>query len=169
MTIKLKKIRENIGLTQEQVSELTGVPVKTLRNWEQEIRKPSEWTMDLIIDKILTSEMNKNLELNDDGDDETSVLSYSLIKKEVTEVAKDLDIEKVYLFGSYVKGDMTALSDIDLYMQSDIFGLDYYGVVERFRNALHKKVDLLSNKTLLPDSKIYDEIMETGVVIYERR
>ena len=168
MSIKLKKIRENIGLTQEQVSELTGVPVKTLRNWEQEIRTPSEWTMDLIIDKILFTEMNKNLELNEDGDDEIRILSFSTIKKEITEVAKDLDIEKIYLFGSYVKGDMSPLSDIDLYMESDIYGLDYYGVVERFRNALHKKVDLLSNKTILPDSKIYNEIMKTGVVIYER-
>lgn len=168
MSIKLKTIRENIGLTQEQVSELTGVPVKTLRNWEQEIRKPSDWTMDLIIDKILNTEMNKNLELNEDGDDEIRVLSFSTIKKEITEVAKDLDIEKIYLFGSYVKGDMSPLSDIDLYMESDIYGLDYYGVVERFRNALHKKVDLLSNKTILPDSKIYNEIMKTGLVIYER-
>jgi predicted nucleotidyltransferase len=169
MKLTLKTIRENIGLTQEQVSQLTGVPVKTLRNWEQEIRKPSEWTMDLIIDKILATEMNKNIELNEDGDDEISILSFSMIKKEVSEVAKDLDIEKIYLFGSYIKGDVSPLSDIDLYMQSDIFGLEYYGVVERFRNALHKKVDLLSNKTLLPDSKIYDEIMKTGVVIYERQ
>jgi predicted nucleotidyltransferase len=169
MSINLKTIRDNIGLTQEQVSELTGVPVKTLRNWEQEIRKPSVWTMDLIIDKILFTEMTKKLELNEDGDDEIRILSFSTIKKEITEVAKDLDIERIYLFGSYVKGDMSPLSDIDLYMESEIYGLDYYGVVERFRNALHKKVDLLSNKTVLPASKIYDEIMKTGVIIYERQ
>ena len=169
MEITLKTIREIIGLTQIQVSEITGVPVKTIRNWEQEIRKPSEWTMDLIIDKILATEMNKHVKLNEDGDDETSILTFSFIKKEITEVAKDLDIEKIYLFGSYIKGDVSPLSDIDLYMQSDIFGLEYFGVVERFRNALHKKVDLLSNKTVLPESKIYDEIMKTGVIIYERR
>lgn len=169
MNITLKTIRDNIDLTQEQVSEITGVPVKTIRNWEQEIRKPSEWTMDLIIDKLLTVETNRNRDLNEDGDDETSILSFSLIKKEITEVAKDLDIEKIYLFGSYVKGDVSPLSDIDLYMQSDIYGLEYFGVVERFRNALHKKVDLLSNKTVLPDSKIYDEITKTGVIIYERQ
>ncbi len=169
MKITLKTVRENIGLTQEQVSEITGVPVKTIRNWEQEIRTPSEWTMDLIIDKILAVEMNKNLEFNEDGDNETSVLTFSMIKKEITEVAKDLDIEKIYLFGSYVKGDASPISDIDLYMQSDIFGLEYFGVIERFRNVLHKKVDLLSNKTILSDSNIYDEIMKTGVVIYERQ
>jgi predicted nucleotidyltransferase len=125
--------------------------------------------MDLIIDKILFTEMTKKLELNEDGDDEIRILSFSTIKKEITEVAKDLDIERIYLFGSYVKGDMSPLSDIDLYMESEIYGLDYYGVVERFRNALHKKVDLLSNKTVLPASKIYDEIMKTGVIIYERQ
>jgi hypothetical protein len=99
MSIKLKTIRNNMGLTQEQVSELTGVPVKTLRNWEQEIRRPSKWTMDLIIDKIIVTEMNKRLELNEDRDDEVRILSFSTIKKEITKVAKDFDIEKIYLFG----------------------------------------------------------------------
>jgi predicted nucleotidyltransferase len=168
MSTSIKKIRENIGLTQEQVSLLTGVPVKTLRNWEQEIRKPSEWTLDLIIDKILLSELKRNLELNEEGDDEKSILSFSTIKRSVGEVAKDLDIERIYLFGSYVNGDVSTLSDIDLYMESNLFGLEYFGVIERLRCKLHKKIDLLSNRTVIRDSNIYNEIMRTGVIIYER-
>ncbi|MDD5070721.1 MAG: nucleotidyltransferase domain-containing protein, partial [Candidatus Omnitrophica bacterium] len=31
-----------------------------------------------------------------------------------------------YLFGSYVKGQATASSDIDLYMESDLYGLEYF-------------------------------------------
>ncbi len=162
----LKRVREN--LTQEQVSLLTGVPVKTLRNWEQGVRKPSEWTMDLIIDKMLSAEMQKSIELSVDGDDETSILTFSSIKMKITEVVKDSDIDKVYLFGSYVNGDASPLSDIDLYMESDIFGLEFYGVIEKLRMHLHKKIDLLSNRTVLVDSKIYNEIMKTGVAIYER-
>ena len=168
MKITLKTVRENIGLTQEQVSLLTGVPVKTLRNWEQGVRKPSEWTVDLIIDKMLSAEMQKNIELSIDGDDETNILTFSSIKMRITEVVKDLDIDKVYLFGSYVNGDASPLSDIDLYMESDIFGLEFFGVIEKLRMNLHKKIDLLSNRTVLVDSKIYKEIMKTGVAIYER-
>ncbi len=168
MSIILKSVRENLRLTQEQVSLLTGVPVKTLRNWEQGVRKPSKWTVDLIIDKMLSAEMQKSVELSVDGDDETSILTFSSIKMRITEVVKDLDIDKVYLFGSYVNGDASPLSDIDLYMESDIFGLEFYGVIEKLRMHLHKKIDLLSNRTVLVDSKIYNEIMKTGVAIYER-
>jgi len=131
MSIILKSVRKNLRLTQEQVSSLTGIPVKTLRNWEQGIRKPSEWTVDLIIDKMLSAEMQKSIELS-------------------------------------VDGDASPLSDIDLYMESDIFGLEFYGVIEKLRMHLHKKINLLSNRTVLVDSKIYNEIMKTGVAIYER-
>lgn len=168
MKTTVKTIRENIGLTQAQVSLLTGVPVKTLRNWEQEIRKPSEWTMDLIIDKLLRVELEKNLTLNEGEDDETNILSYTTIKKKVSEVARNLDIDRIYLFGSYIKGNATGTSDIDLYMESDIYGLDYFGLTEELRESLHKKIGLLSNKTVIENSKVYNEIMNTGVIIYER-
>ncbi len=102
MSIILKSVRKNLRLTQEQVSSLTGIPVKTLRNWEQGIRKPSEWTVDLIIDKMLSAEMQKSIELS-------------------------------------VDGDASPLSDIDLYMESDIFGLEFYGVIEKLRMHLIKK------------------------------
>lgn len=168
MKMTLKTIRDNIGLTQEQVSELTGVPVKTLRNWEQGIRNPSEWTLDFVADKILSMEMKKHVALNENGDDEISVLSFSTIKRKVSHIAKELDIEKIYLFGSYVSGDATPLSDVDIYMESNLFGLDYFEFAELVREKLHKKIDLLSNKTVIQDSLMQHKIMKTGVVIYER-
>jgi len=166
MKITLKTVRENIGLTQEQVSELTGVPVKTLRNWEQEIRKPSDWTMDLVVDRLLRIKLEEHIDK--EKDDESNVLSFMTIKNKVCDIAEKHDIEKIMLFGSYVKGNATPLSDVDLYMESDIFGLDYFGLTEEFRESLHKKVGLLSNRTVIEDSKVYSEIMNTGVMIYER-
>jgi len=168
MKTTIKTVRENIGLTQEQVSSLTGVPVKTLRNWEQGVRKPSEWTIDLIIDKILRTELEKHFLLNDDEDDQNNILSFSTIKKKVSDIARNLEIDRIYLFGSYIKGSATEISDIDLYMESDIFGLDYFGLTEELRESLHKKIGLLSNKTVIENSKVYHEIMNTGVIIYER-
>jgi DNA-binding transcriptional regulator YiaG len=41
MNGSIKTARVNMGFTQEEVSILTGIPVKTIRNWEQEVRKPS--------------------------------------------------------------------------------------------------------------------------------
>ncbi len=164
MSNKVKVIRENLELTQEQVSILTGVPVKTLRNWEQEVRKPSEWTIDLIVDRLLREKMEEYL--NEMG--APGVLSYLTIKKCVSDVAKDYDIDQIYLFGSYVKGSAKEDSDIDLYMKSSLYGLDYFGFAETLRKKLHKKIGLLSNKTVKHESKIEQEIRKTGVLIYER-
>ncbi len=53
-------------------------------------------------------------------------------------------------------------------MESDLYGLDYYGFAELLRQSLHKRIGLLSNKTVIKDSMIYNEIKKTGVLIYER-
>lgn len=36
-----RAVRAQLGMTQDQFAELLGVPVGTLRNWEQRIRKPA--------------------------------------------------------------------------------------------------------------------------------
>ena len=36
----VKEIRESTGMSQKAFAELYGIPLSTLRNWEQGIRKP---------------------------------------------------------------------------------------------------------------------------------
>lgn len=164
MSNNIKIVRENLELTQEQVSLLTGVPVKTLRNWEQEVRKPSEWTIDLVMDRLLRVKMDEHAKI----DESTGVLSFLTIKENISKIAKNYDIDKVYLFGSYVKGQAKGNSDIDLYMESDLYGLEYFEFVEQLRGNLKKKVEVLSNKTVQEYSKIHEEIKKSGALIYER-
>jgi hypothetical protein len=160
----MKILRDNLELTQEQVSLLTGVPVKTLRNWEQEVRKPSDWTLDLVMDRILRVKMEEYSKANES----IGILSFITIKENVREVAKNYDIKRIYLFGSYIKGNAQEDSDIDLYMESSLFGLDYFSFAESLRSKLNKKIGLLSNKTVKQNSTIENEIFKTGVLIYER-
>ncbi|QLY40005.1 helix-turn-helix domain-containing protein [Hujiaoplasma nucleasis] len=164
MSNNIKIVRENLELTQEQVSLLTGIPVKTLRNWEQEVRKPSEWTIDLVMDRLLRVKMEEYAKI----DESSGVLSFLTIKENISKIAKNYDIEKVYLFGSYVKGQATQNSDVDLYMESDLYGLKYFEFVEQLRENLKKKVEVLSNKTVQEYSKIDEEIKKSGALIYER-
>lgn len=164
MNQSLKAIRENLGLTQLEISNLIGIPVNTLRNWEQETRTPSEWILNLLIDRIL----RESNEQHSVVDESTSILSFLTIKKSVAKIAEKYDIKRIYLFGSYVKGQATASSDIDLYMESDLYGLEYFEFVEQLRGNLKKKVEVLSNKTIQEHSKIDEEIKKTGVLIYER-
>lgn len=164
MNQSLKAVRENLGLTQLEISNLIGIPVNTIRNWEQETRTPSEWTLNLLIDRVLR-ESNEQYTVVDES---TGILSFLTIKKGVAKVAEKYDIKRIYLFGSYVKGQATANSDIDLYMESDLYGLEYFEFIEQLRGNLKKKVEVLSNKTIQEHSKIDEEIKKTGVLIYER-
>jgi len=164
MSKNIKILRENLELTQEQVSLLTGVPVKTLRNWEQEVRKPSEWTIDLVMDRLLRVKMEEYF-MNDES---TGVISFLTIKENVNALAKNYDIDKIYLFGSYIKGTATKDSDIDIFIESTLYGLDYFGFAEALRERLGKKIGLLSNRTVEANSLIENEIYKTGVIIYER-
>jgi predicted nucleotidyltransferase len=164
MNQSLKAIRENLGLTQLEISNLIGIPVNTIRNWEQETRTPSEWTLNLLIDRILRESNEQQMVV----DESTGILSFLTIKKGVVKIAEKYGIKRIYLFGSYVKGQATANSDIDLYMESDLYGLEYFEFVEQLRENLKKKVEVLSNKTIQEHSKIDEDIKKTGVLIYER-
>ena len=164
MNQSLKAIRENLGLTQLEMSNLNGILVNTLRNWEQVTRTRGEWILNLLIDRIL----RESNEQHSVVDESTSILSFLTIKKSVAKIAEKYDIKRIYLFGSYVKGQATASSDIDLYMESDLYGLEYFEFAEQLRGNLKKQVEVLSNKTIQEHSKIDEEIKKTGVLIYER-
>ena len=44
----VRNMRKSLGMNQRQFSELTGVPLSTLRNWEQGIRKPSSYYINML-------------------------------------------------------------------------------------------------------------------------
>lgn len=163
MNKSLKTVRENLGLTQAETSALIGIPLNTLRNWEQETRKPSEWTLNLIIDRLLREYMEEMNYI----DESNGILSYLQIKKIVTEVAKKYDVESISLFGSYAKGEAKENSDVDLFIESSISGLEYFELVEELRENLRKRVEVFSNLTIDKDSKMYQEIKKTGLLIYK--
>lgn len=160
----IQTVRENIGLTQVEFARLVNIPVKSIRNWEQNIRVPADYIIELVLDYVLRF---KNAQAN--VKEQFHVPSFLQIKEKVKEVATTYNIERVYLYGSYAKGTQTPESDIDFYMVSDIEDIEYFGVIEELRTALNKKVDLLSNKTIKKNSPIEEEIERTGILIYERR
>ena len=49
-TIKSERIKH--GLTQEQLSKMTDIPVRTIQNWESEIRKCPSYVEKMIFDKL---------------------------------------------------------------------------------------------------------------------
>ena len=164
MNHSLKSLRKNLKYSQQEISKLIGIPLNTLQNWEQNVRKPSEWVLNLMMDCILRDAIE-----NQDFISETKgILSFLKIKRIITTIASQHDVKKVILFGSYAKGQANPSSDLDLYMVSNLSGLAYFEFAEKLRRALKKKVDLFSQLTLKTNSPTYLEIEDTGIIIYER-
>jgi predicted nucleotidyltransferase len=160
----LKVVREHLGYTQAELSERIGIPINTIRNWEQEARKPSDWVLQLLLDKLLSL----SYESNNPIDETTGILSFFTILHSVETIARKYDIKQVILFGSYASGQAREDSDVDVFIDSDLYGLEYFEFVEQLRTALRKKVDVFSYRTIEEGSTLDESIHRGGIVIYER-
>jgi len=164
MNHSLKSLRKNLKYSQQEISKLIGIPLNTLQNWEQNVRKPSDWVLNLMMDCILRDAIeNQNVISETKG-----ILSFLKIKRIITTLASQHDVKKVILFGSYAKGQANPSSDLDLYMVYKLSGLAYCDFVEKLWLALKYIVDFFSQLTLKTNSPTYLENEDTGIIIYER-
>ena len=76
------------------------------------------------------------------------------------------NVRKAILFGSYAKGTANERSDIDIFVDSGLKGLRFFGLLEDVTNALNKQVDLIDASQVDAESLILSEINSTGVLIY---
>ena len=88
----------------------------------------------------------------------------------VCDILKDFSVKKAILFGSYAKNTPTATSDIDLVIDSEgeLLNIYFYGLLEELVERLQKEVDLFEISEIQKGSRIYNDIQNEGVVIYER-
>ncbi len=95
-----------------------------------------------------------------------AVHSISDIQKIVSDLARQYGAERVYLFGSYARGDMTADSDIDLRIdKGSIRGLAFAGLLGDLEDALGTHVDLISTAGM--DEDFLREVQKDEVLLYE--
>ncbi|MGI6210181.1 MAG: helix-turn-helix domain-containing protein [Bacilli bacterium] len=155
--MKLKKLRQEKGLTQEQVAQLLGVTRRTYLKYENDQSSLSEIKYKFIY---------QTLEQYGVIDEERGILTIEQIKNVCFDIFKDYDVEYCYLFGSYAKGDANPKSDIDLLISVNASGLQFFEIVERLREKLKKKIDLLDAKELEKNILLVEEILKDGVKIY---
>jgi len=92
------------------------------------------------------------------------------IKEKVIPIAKEYDLPKVALFGSYARGEATENSDIDLIVAKSekLRGMFDFGFfTEKLEKSLNRPVDLMTYKGL-EDSCFRESILSSEVVIYEQ-
>ena len=92
------------------------------------------------------------------------------IKSILQNILKNFEVKKAILFGSYAKNTPTPKSDIDLVIDSEgkLLNIYFYCLLEDLVQALQKNVDLFEISEIQKNSKIYNDIQNEGVVIYEK-
>lgn len=99
---------------------------------------------------------------------EQKVFSSFEIQQILNPVFSQYNIRKAILFGSYAKGTASERSDVDLFVDSGLKGLSFYGFLEDVVTALNKRVDMLDSSQVKIGSEVDLEIKESGMVIYEQ-
>ena len=88
------------------------------------------------------------------------------IKEIVAALAAQYGADRIYLFGSYARGDAGKDSDIDLRIDKGaIRGLQLGGLAADLEDAFGIPVDLIPTGSL--DSKFWNSISDDEVLLYE--
>ncbi len=155
--MKLKELRNEKKLTQQEVADLVGVSLRSYKSYENEKEKEDTIKYNYIYEKLL--EVNPI-------DEEHGILEIEDIRLKCAEIFQQYDVNFCYLFGSYAKAKAKPTSDIDLLVSTNIKGLKFYGLVEELRTILKKRVDVLDMNQLKDNLELTQEILKDGIKIY---
>lgn len=139
------------------MAEILEVSLRTYVSYENDLAKQKGNMYELLIEKA-----RKHFLV----DEENGVISIEDIKEGVAEVVSRYDVLYCYLFGSYAKNKARPSSDIDLYIETGVTGIRYYGMVEELRERLNKKIDLINTEQLMNNKNLLVEILKDGIKIY---
>lgn len=102
------------------------------------------------------------------------MLTTEQIKNTVSEYFKDKPVKKVYLFGSYARGEANEESDVDLLVDIDYekgVGWQYFIWFEELEKVFAKKTDVISNVSRPEHTsnwRLIERINKDKVLLYEK-
>ena len=151
------------------------------KNRFQELVERYDTTMSYVLNECMIDMVNKNdiplkirSRLSAERTKKQSELTIARIKHLLEETINEANlqskIKKVYLFGSYSRGEETNKSDIDLRIEFDnrfnLFDLSEMSYILEQKSG--KKVDIATQKPSDMDSYFYNSIKKDEICIYER-
>ena len=154
----LRELRNSYGISQKEASLSINIPLRTYIRYEK-----SDDYNNLKYQKMVDI-LREKYEITE----EKGILTLDEIKKVVSDVLSEYkdNVSYCYLFGSYAKGYATETSDVDLCIETNITGLSFVGLIEKLRQSLKKKVDLLRVKDINNNLELLTDIMKDGIKIY---
>ena len=96
-------------------------------------------------------------------------MTTGMMTKTIADYFKTQPVLKAWLFGSYSRGEQTKDSDVDILVlldKSRPIGLKFFGMWNDLEELLGRKVDLVSEGTLLPFAQ--ESAEKDKILIYER-
>lgn len=153
----IKDLRIEKRMTQKQVADLVGVSLRSYISYENDKEKEGTLKYNYIREKLQSI---------NPLDEEHGILEMEFITEKCKQVLDEYPVDYCILFGSYAKGKAKESSDIDLLISANVKGLKFYGMVEKLRNVLHKKVDVLNLEQLNGNLELTNEILKDGIRIY---
>ena len=154
----LRELRTLYKITQSEAACKINVPLRTYARYEKmndDSNLKYQKMKELLIEKCEITE-------------DKGILTLEQIKEIVKNTLDEYkeNIKFCYLFGSYAKGYASDKSDVDLCVDTTLTGLSFLGLVEKLRENLKKRVDVLRFKDLSDNMLLLNEIMKDGVKIY---
>lgn len=102
------------------------------------------------------------------------MLTTEQIRQTVAAYFKDKPVKKVYLFGSYARGEADEESDVDLLVDLDTskpVGLSFYSWDQELEKAFCRKTDVLANAQRPEHTsnwRLIETINREKLLLYER-
>ena len=158
MKYSIKELRNQIGLTQSEVSDITGIPIRPYKNYENDPNKEGSIKYQYILKKLQDYAF---------VDETHGILKHDDIVAKACEVFRDYDVDYCYLFGSYARNDADADSDVDLHIEKgkirNLFQI--CGFRADIMEALGKDVDIVS---ITPTSEEFRKnLLREEILLYE--
>ena len=158
--MNLYETRKHYGLAQAEAARIVGIPLRTYRRYESD-----DDYGDSLKRSALISRLNEECEITE----EKGLLTIEWIRGQLRDLFANQYKGKVrfcYLFGSYARGNPKPESDVDIYVSSSLGGIGFLGLMERVRERLRKKVDVIRDSELEDNWKLVYEILRDGIRIY---
>ena len=91
-----------------------------------------------------------------------------VLRRSLPELKDRFSVSKIGVFGSYVKGNQSDNSDLDIYIEFDrVPGLEFMELTELLENIVQKKVDLLTPSGLksIRNDRIRNDIEQSIIYV----
>ena len=157
---ELKKKRKEIDITQHQAANACGVSLRTYQTYEETSNLND--TYNFLLNKL------KEMGILDGSN---YILSVNYIKKVCRDVisSKYTEIECLFLYGSYARGDANGKSDVNLLLLlSKPLGKRKTTLENKLNKLLKKKVTLKTFDELLENRKETKNVFKDGIRIYSK-